>query len=128
MRRTPFASLTARFEHDFDWNDANLRNQTRWERSDNFAVLSPARFFAAKMAETGIGVRALVVNRMQPRFGDGLTEAIAARAETLAGSPIGAHFQNLAEMQLVAWLDDDDNEGVQEIGSFELVEIRRPSS
>lgn len=40
-------SLTARFEHDFDWNDANLRNQTRWERSDNFAVLSPARFFAA---------------------------------------------------------------------------------
>ncbi|QXQ20081.1 TonB-dependent receptor [Pseudomonas tolaasii] len=40
-------SLTARFEHDFDWNDAHLRNQTRWERSDNFAVLSPARFFAA---------------------------------------------------------------------------------
>lgn len=40
-------SLTVRFEHDFDWNDANLRNQTRWERSDNFAVLSPARFFAA---------------------------------------------------------------------------------
>ncbi|MGU9829070.1 TonB-dependent receptor [Pseudomonas sp. LF242] len=40
-------ALTARFEHDFDWNEANLRNQTRWERSDNFAVLSPARFFAA---------------------------------------------------------------------------------
>ncbi|NMX55381.1 TonB-dependent siderophore receptor [Pseudomonas sp. WS 5146] len=40
-------SLTARFEHDFDWHDAYLRNQTRWERSDNFAVLSPARFFVA---------------------------------------------------------------------------------
>lgn len=40
-------SLTARLEHDFDWNEASLRNQTRWERSDNFAVLSPARFFAA---------------------------------------------------------------------------------
>ncbi|PIB66272.1 TonB-dependent siderophore receptor [Pseudomonas sp. 2995-3] len=40
-------SLTARFEHDFDWHDAHLRNQTRWERSDNFAVLSPARFFVA---------------------------------------------------------------------------------
>lgn len=32
-----------------------------------------------------------------------------------------------AELQLVAWRDDDDNEGVQEVGSFELVEIRRPS-
>lgn len=32
-----------------------------------------------------------------------------------------------AELQLVAWRDDDDNEGGQELGSFELVEVRRPS-
>lgn len=32
-----------------------------------------------------------------------------------------------AELQLVAWRDDDDNEGMQEVGSFELVDIRRPS-
>ena len=32
-----------------------------------------------------------------------------------------------AELQLVAWRDDDDNEGAHEVGSFELVEIRRPS-
>ena len=34
-------------------------------------TVEEARFFAAKLAETGIAVRALVVNRMQPRFGDG---------------------------------------------------------
>ena len=30
------------------------------------------------------------------------------------------------DLQLIAWCDDDDNEGVQEVGSFELVEVRRP--
>jgi anion-transporting ArsA/GET3 family ATPase len=74
-------------------------------------TVEEARFFAAKLAETGIGVRALVVNRMQPRFGAGHTlhmgtAAIAARAETLAGTPIGAHFRNLAEMQLTADRED----------------------
>ncbi|KAF1010990.1 MAG: putative TonB-dependent receptor BfrD [Pseudomonas fluorescens] len=46
-QQTKTTSLTAKIEHDFAWNDATLRNQTRWERTDNFAVLSPARFFAA---------------------------------------------------------------------------------
>lgn len=46
-QQTKTTSFTAKIEHDFAWNDATLRNQTRWERTDNFAVLSPARFFAA---------------------------------------------------------------------------------
>ncbi|NWD73029.1 TonB-dependent siderophore receptor [Pseudomonas gingeri] len=45
-QQTETMSFTARLEHDFD-NDAKLKNQIRWERTDNFAVLSPARFFAA---------------------------------------------------------------------------------
>ncbi|MGY2222759.1 TonB-dependent receptor [Pseudomonas gingeri] len=45
-QQTETTSLTARLEHDFD-NDARLKNQIRWERTDNFGVLSPARFFAA---------------------------------------------------------------------------------
>ncbi|QXI27460.1 TonB-dependent receptor [Pseudomonas vanderleydeniana] len=45
-QQTETLSLTARLEHDFD-NDAKLKNQIRWERTDNFSVLSPARFFAA---------------------------------------------------------------------------------
>lgn len=65
-------------------------------------TVEEARFFAAKLAESGIAVRALVVNRMQPRFGDGLAAASAARAETLAGTAIGEHYRNLAEMQAVA--------------------------
>ena len=65
-------------------------------------TVEEARFFAAKLAESGLQVRALVVNRMQPRFGTGLAEATAARAETLAGTPIGGHYRNLAEMQIAA--------------------------
>jgi anion-transporting ArsA/GET3 family ATPase len=69
-------------------------------------TVEEARFFAAKLGESGIGVRALVVNRMQPRFGGGRTEALAARAETLQGTAIGAHFRNLAEMQTTADRED----------------------
>ena len=69
-------------------------------------TVDEARFFAAKLAEGDLAVRALVVNRMQPRFGSGLTEATAARAETLAGTAIGAHYRNLAEMQAVADRED----------------------
>ena len=87
------------------------------ERTAFVLVASPrrdtvdeARFFAAKLAETGIAVRALVVNRMQPRFGGSAphtsSEAAAARAETLAGTAIGGHFRNLAEMQAVADRED----------------------
>jgi anion-transporting ArsA/GET3 family ATPase len=65
-------------------------------------TVDEARFFAAKLAESGIAVRALVVNRMHPRFGEGLAEASAARAETLAGTLLGAHYENLAEMQAMA--------------------------
>jgi anion-transporting ArsA/GET3 family ATPase len=70
-------------------------------------TVEEARFFAAKLAETGIAVRALVVNRMQPRFGDGSSASAAARAVTLGGSAIGAHFRNLAEMQAVADREDE---------------------
>lgn len=45
-QQTETTSLTGRFEHDFD-NGLALSNQTRWQRTDNFAVLSPARFSAA---------------------------------------------------------------------------------
>jgi anion-transporting ArsA/GET3 family ATPase len=80
------------------------------DESTNFVlVASPrrdtveeARFFAAKLAESGIAVQALVVNRMQPRFGAEPAAHTAARADELAGTPIGPHLHNLAEMQAVA--------------------------
>jgi anion-transporting ArsA/GET3 family ATPase len=65
-------------------------------------TVAEADFFASKLAEGGIGVRALVVNRMHPRFGTGLAEASAARAATLAGTALGDHYTNLADFALAA--------------------------
>ena len=45
-QQTETTSLTGKLEHDFD-NGALLTNQVRWQQTDNFAVLSPARFFSA---------------------------------------------------------------------------------
>lgn len=39
---------------------------------------------------------------------------------------VDATDDDALDLQLIAWCDDDDNEGVQEVGSFELVEVRRP--
>lgn len=80
------------------------------ERSTSFVlVASPrrdtveeARFFARKLAESEIPVRALIVNRMHPRFGDGLAEADRERARTFAGTPLGALYENLAAFRSVA--------------------------
>jgi catecholate siderophore receptor len=45
-QRSETRSLTGLFEHDFS-DDLTLRNQLRWQQTDNWAVLSPARFIAA---------------------------------------------------------------------------------
>ncbi len=64
-----------------------------------------ALFFADKLDEAGLGVQALVVNRVHPRFaGDTSTTAAAARsrAKTLEGSALGVLFANLADFDEVA--------------------------
>jgi anion-transporting ArsA/GET3 family ATPase len=70
-------------------------------RSDTVAE---AGFFAAKLAESGLTVRALVVNRMHPRFLAGTAAGAAARrrAETLAGTALGDHYANAADFAEVA--------------------------
>jgi catecholate siderophore receptor len=45
-QRSRTVSLTGLFEHDFD-GTTSIRNQLRWQQTDNYAVLSPARFVAA---------------------------------------------------------------------------------
>jgi anion-transporting ArsA/GET3 family ATPase len=65
-------------------------------------TLHEARFFADRLDEAGITVDGLVVNRVHPTFGDGLAEAALARADTLAGTPLGGLYGNLAEFQTVA--------------------------
>jgi anion-transporting ArsA/GET3 family ATPase len=75
-------------------------------------TVTEAHFFADRLAEAGIDVEALVVNRVHPSFvpggGPGRTvseaaaSATAARADTLAGTAVGALYRNLADFQAVA--------------------------
>ncbi len=67
-------------------------------------VASPRRdavrevgFFADKLRQSGIPVKGLVVNRTHPRFGTGRPEADRERAKTLAGTPLGVLYENLAD-------------------------------
>jgi len=75
-------------------------------------TIEEATFFAEKLAEADISVRALVVNRMHPRFGDGLAEATRERAATLAGTDLGGLYRNLADFQLVASREDEHLAGL----------------
>ncbi len=69
-------------------------------------AVAEADFFAGKLANAGIGVDALVVNRLHPRFGGtGLAEsaaALSARAASLAGTPLGPLYANLAQFRQVS--------------------------
>ena len=77
-------------------------------------TIDEARYFAAKLAEAGITVRALIVNRMHPTFGDGLAEAARARAATLEGTDLGGLYRNLADFQLVASREEHHLSGLAE--------------
>ena len=111
-------------------------------------AVAEARFFAGKLAESGIGVDALVVNRLHPRFGAGgqMSEEAAqlrARAQSLAGTPLAPLYANVADFRQVAereeshfadlaervapapvvrvpFLDDDvhDLDGLARLGSY----------
>jgi anion-transporting ArsA/GET3 family ATPase len=76
-------------------------------------TIAEARFFARKLHELGLGVEALVVNRMHPAFGAGLAEADRERAATLAGSDSEAArrlarlYANLADFRTVAAAEEE---------------------
>jgi anion-transporting ArsA/GET3 family ATPase len=77
-------------------------------------TVEEAHFFAARLREAGIPVRALIVNRMHPRFGDGLPEATRERARTLAGTDLGGLYANLADFRLVASREEAHLAGLAE--------------
>lgn len=77
-------------------------------------TIEEARYFAEKLAEAGIAVRALIVNRMHPRFGKGLAEATRERARTLEGTDLGGLYRNLADFQLVASREEEHLAGLAE--------------
>ena len=53
-------------------------------------IVEEATFFAAKLAEAGIPVRALIVNRMHPSFGDGLARGHRASGPARSPAPTSA--------------------------------------
>ncbi len=65
-------------------------------------VVAEAAFFATKLGDAGIGVAALVVNRMHPRYGTEWSEVNRERARTLAGTPLGPLYDNLADLHQLA--------------------------
>jgi len=77
-------------------------------------TIAEAQYFAEKLAEADITVRALIVNRMHPTFGDGLAESARARAATLEGTDLGGLYRNLAEFQLVASREEEHLAGLAE--------------
>ncbi|HEX9991559.1 MAG TPA: ArsA family ATPase [Acidimicrobiales bacterium] len=83
-------------------------------------TIEEARFFAGRLAEGGIPVRALVVNRVHPRFGDGLPEAARERARTLAArggeaaEALAGLYANLADFRAVATAEERHLEGLAE--------------
>jgi anion-transporting ArsA/GET3 family ATPase len=66
-------------------------------------VVEEATYFAARLHENGITVRALIVNRMHPRFAGAASAAgLRERARGLAGTDLGAQLHNLADFVQVA--------------------------
>ena len=61
-----------------------------------------AAYFAAKLREHDIEVRALIVNRMHPDPGPGSPAADRERASTFAGTPLGSLYTCLADLRQIA--------------------------
>jgi anion-transporting ArsA/GET3 family ATPase len=70
-------------------------------------VVEEATWFADRIHSAGIEVRALVVNRMQPRFGGGSATAERRRAEALRGTPLQPFADNLADFATLADTEED---------------------
>ncbi len=63
-----------------------------------------ARYFADRLTESGLSVAAVVVNRLQPRFGDATAaHALASAEEHLHSNPaLSAMWRNLGELRTLA--------------------------
>ena len=68
-------------------------------------TVDEARYFAGRLAESELTVAAVVVNRLQPRFGDTTAEEAheaAKRAEAKGRHELGALWRNLGELRALA--------------------------
>jgi anion-transporting ArsA/GET3 family ATPase len=75
-------------------------------------VVEEAAYFAERLSEAGIVVRALIVNRMHPRFSTAAAGALRERARILAGTDLGGQFANLADFVQVAANEESHLQGL----------------
>jgi len=75
-------------------------------------TVAEAHFFAEKLGEAAIPVRALIVNRMHPQFTEQLPEALRERSRTLEGTDLGGLYLNLADFALVAAREEEHLAGL----------------
>jgi anion-transporting ArsA/GET3 family ATPase len=64
-------------------------------------AIEEAEFFASRLRESGIDVDALIVNRVHPTF-EVEKSGARERAHTLAGTPLGPLYENLADFSEIA--------------------------
>jgi hypothetical protein len=82
-------------------------------------AMEEATFFAAKLADSGQTVEALIVNRVHPSFGDESPDGLRVAAEALrkddsdAARRLAALYENLADFRQVAALERSHTDELQ---------------
>jgi anion-transporting ArsA/GET3 family ATPase len=75
-------------------------------------AVTEAEYFISHLQQADLPVRALVVNRVHPRFGTATAAAARERAEALADTDLGALYANLAEFRAVAEQEEHQLAGI----------------
>jgi len=104
------------FFHAFEGMEEGFRGRAQEvlellgdDRTAFILVTSPRRdaveegvFFAEKLTEAHLDVEALIVNRIHPRFGEGMPETDRQRATTLGDTDLARLYANRADFRQIA--------------------------
>ncbi len=73
-------------------------------------TVEEATFFADRLRQSGLPVAAVIVNRLHPRFDDGVagSERSRALAAAVAGTALADLYTNLADLQLIAAREEEE--------------------
>ncbi|MCC5953479.1 MAG: ArsA family ATPase [Acidimicrobiia bacterium] len=87
-------------------------------------LIEEGTFFAERLGEADIEVRALIVNRVHPRFSSAAPAALRERSATLAGTDLGALYGNLADFAAIAETEERHLATLAEhVGSAPVVRV-----
>lgn len=75
-------------------------------------TVAEAQYFADRLAEAGLSVSALIVNRVHPLFTLDSVDKVTRRADALEDTPLGPLARNLAQFTAVAVREREHLEGL----------------